>query len=256
MKSDTGLLAESYLAWIRKSVSAEALDNDITELTTPFLDRHNDHLQIYAERLEGDTFLLTDDGYILMELKASGVEARGPRREKLFTDILRGYGVQMEGNELHVEATSHTLGQRAHNLIQAMLSLDDMFVLAQPRVQEVFYNDVAKFLDENDVRYSPRVKFAGKSGLDHLVDFVIPKSKSAPERILQVVNSPRRDRIESYLFAAGDTKAARGQNVSYYALINDARKESSPDIMHAFSAYEIDARPWSRRDEIAEKLAA
>ena len=256
MNNDTGLLAESYLNWMRKHVIAEALEDDVTELTTPFMDRHNDHLQIYAERLGADLFLLTDDGYIFSELKSSGVEGRGRRREKMFNEILAGYGIQREGNELHVEATSRNLGQRVHNLLQAMLSLDDMFVLAQSRVLGVFYNDVARFLDEFDVRYSPRVKFAGKSGLDHLVDFVIPKSRNAPERILQVVNSPRRDRIQSLLFAAEDTKAARGKDVSYYALINDLQRDSSPDVMRALSTYEIEARPWSRREEIAERLAA
>lgn len=256
MSSDADQLADSYLSWIRHGVSAIKLDERTSELTTPFLDRHNDHLQIYAERLGVDLFLLTDDGYIISELKSSGVERRGDRRRSLFQDLLSGYGVELAGNELRVEATSSNLGQRVHNLVQAMLSLDDMFVLAQPQAQGLFLEDVARFLDEAEVRYSPRAKFAGKSGLDHLVDFVIPKSKEAPERILQVVNSARRDRVESLLFAAGDMRAARGIEVSYLALVNDSKREVSPDILNAFAAYDIRAQPWSRRAELVEALAA
>lgn len=249
-------LANSYLAWIKSNLTAETLADGVTELTTPFLDRHHDNLQIYAERREGDAFLLTDDGYIIAELKASGVEPRGVRRETIFHELLSGHGVTLDDDELHIEADSSNLGQRAHSLVQAMLSLDDMFVLAQPRVESVFIEDVTNFLDVHDIRYSPRVKFAGRSGLDHLVDFVIPKSKCAPERILQVVNTPRRDRIESFLFAVNDTRAARGLDLSYFAIINDSRIKVPRDVMEALSAYEIESRLWSRREELVESLAA
>jgi hypothetical protein len=256
VSTDTDQLVYSYLSWIRHGVSAIKLDEHTSELTTPFLDRHNDHLQIYVEHLGVDRFALTDDGYIISELKSSGVDRRGDRRRNLFQDLLSGYGVELVGHELRVEANSSNLGQRVHNLVQAMLSLDDMFVLAQPQVQSLFLEDVTRFLDQAEVRYSPRAKFAGKSGLDHLVDFVIPKSREAPERILQVVNSIRRDRVESLLFAATDMRAARGIEVSYFVLLNDSRREVSLDVLNAFAAYEIRAEPWSRRTELVHALAA
>ncbi|HXC85476.1 MAG TPA: DUF1828 domain-containing protein [Trebonia sp.] len=256
MSFDADQLASSYLSWIRRGVSTIKLDERTSELTTPFLDRHNDHLQIYAERLDADHFLLSDDGYIVSELKSSGVERLGDRRQVIFQDLLSGYGVELAQNELRVEASSSNLGQRVHNLVQAMLSLDDMFVLAQPQARSTFLDVVAKFLDDADVRYSPRAKFAGKSGLDHLVDFVIPKSKEAPERILQVVNSPRRDRVESLLFAANDMRAARGMEISYFALVNDSRREVQGDILNAFAAYDVQVRPWSRREDLVAVLAA
>ena len=249
------LLVESYLSWLRRGVRGQITGEGVVELTTPYLDRHNDHLQLYAEQTGPDVYLLSDDGYVLGELKASGVEARGSRRSELFAEVLSGYGVSIRGNELQVEATTSSLGQRVHNLIQAMLAIDDMFVLAQPRTATVFIEDVARFLDERDVRYSPRAKFAGKSGLDHLVDFVIPKSREAPERVLQVVNTPRRDRVESLLFAVQDTRPTRGHKILFYALVNDSRRAVAPEVLNAFGAYEVEALPWSRRDQIAVALA-
>ncbi|SHN35893.1 DUF1828 domain-containing protein [Cryptosporangium aurantiacum] len=256
MNADATLLVNSYLSWIQRTVTAEALNSTTAELTTPFLDRHNDHLQIYSEKLTSDLYLLTDDGYILAELKSSGVESRGRRREELFARLLAGHGVRLVGDELQVEASAHELGQKAHSLLQAMLGLDDMFVLAQPRSEPVFTDTVAKFLDAHDIRYTAQVKFSGRSGLDHLVDFVIPKSRSAPERVLQVVNHPRRDRVENLIFLATDTRAARGMAINYHVLLNDARQEISPDMISAFHAYDVSAEPWSRREEIAEALAA
>lgn len=256
MKNDASLLADSYLSWVRRTVTAESLNATTAELTTPFLDRHNDHLQIYSEKVARDHYLLTDDGYIIAELKSSGVESRGRRREEIFGRLLAGHGVRLVGDELQVEASADELGQKAHSLLQAMLGLDDMFVLAQPRSEPVFIDTVAKFLDVHDIRYTAQVKFSGRSGLDHLVDFVIPKSRQAPERVLQVVNYPRRDRIENLIFSATDTRAARGKSVSYYVLLNDARQEIPADMLSAFRAYDVSAEPWSRREEMAETLAA
>jgi hypothetical protein len=170
--------------------------------------------------------------------------------------LLNGYGVAIKGDELQVEATSASLGQRVHSLLQAMLAVDDMFVLAQPRSGTVFVEAVAKFLDERDVRYSPRVKFAGRSGLDHLVDFVIPKSKAAPERVLQVLNSPRRDRVESLLFAVGDTRPTRGHGVAFFALLNNTDVRVGPEVLSAFQTYDVRALAWSDRDRVADELAA
>ncbi|WP_084506011.1 DUF1829 domain-containing protein [Amycolatopsis sp. ATCC 39116] len=256
MNGNADLLVESYYSWIRNHISGETLNDTVSELTTPFLDRHNDHIQVYAERQSPDLFLLTDDGYIVAELKSSGVDSRGVRRRELLHQLISGYGVSIEGGELQTTATPHDLGQRLHNLVQAMLSVDDMFVLAQPTVQSLFIEDVAKFLDDRDIRYTPHAKFAGKSGLDHLMDFVIPKSRRAPERIVQVVNSPRRDRVENLLFAINDTRDTRGPETQFYALINDTKRGVAADIVEAFTRYSVTARPWSHRDEIVEELAA
>jgi hypothetical protein len=81
--------------------------------------------------------------------------------------------VFLKEKELQVIATNESLGRSIHSLVQAMLSVDDMFVLAQPRVEGLFVEDVEKFLDTSGVRYSPSIKLAGQSGLDHLFDFVI-----------------------------------------------------------------------------------
>lgn len=256
MSIDANLLVESYVSWIKGAVSAQAVDDGVTELTTPFLDRYNDHLQIYVEKQAGDLYLLTDDGYVIAELKSSGVESRGRRREELLGQVLGGYGVEVVEGELQVRSTAQDLGQRVHGLVQAMISVDDMFMLSQPSVHGIFLDDVAKFFDDRDVRYTPRAKFSGKSGLDHLVDFVIPKSRNAPERIVQVLNTPRRDRVESMLFAVNDTRAARGANTEYYAIVNDLKKAVPPEVVTAFSQYSVQVRPWSQREQLVEALAA
>lgn len=72
-------LVDAYVEWLRRGLSVEGLDG-ACELTTPFLDRHNDHLQVYAVRRNGK-IVLSDDGYILSDLRASGLELITPKRE-------------------------------------------------------------------------------------------------------------------------------------------------------------------------------
>jgi Domain of unknown function DUF1828/Domain of unknown function DUF1829 len=247
-------LVDAYVDWLRRGLSVESLDG-ACELTTPFLDRHNDHLQVYAVKRNGK-IVLSDDGYILSDLRASGLELITPKRKAVVETMLRGHGIHLEGNQLLVEASPRNVGQRLHSLIQAMLAVNDMFVMAQPRVATFFWEDVREFLDQREVRYSPRVKLAGRSGYDHAIDFLIPRSARAPERIVQAINAPQRSTIGTYLFVLGDTREARGPESEAYAFLNDRDREVGGDVIEALEAYEVVAALWSHREEFAQRLAA
>ena len=70
MTGDVKTLLDEYWEWLRGKTTLRELD-DRVEITTPYLDRHNDYLQIYAERRDGG-FVLSDDGYVLEDLELSG----------------------------------------------------------------------------------------------------------------------------------------------------------------------------------------
>ncbi len=245
---------ETYLDWLRQEFSTERLEGGC-EITTPFLDRHNDHLQVYTIKNNG-AILLSDDGYILADLRASGLDPNTPKRQSVLEAALNGFGVRMNQDKLLVDASPHNLGKKLHCLMQAMLAINDMFIMAQPRVNTFFWEDVCAFLDDNDIRYSPRVKIAGKSGFDHAIDFLIPKSKERPERFLQAINAPNKNTIGSYLFALDDTRHARGDNAEAYALLNDREKDVGGDILEALEAYKVNVALWSKRDDVVTKLVA
>lgn len=246
-------LIDSYIEWLRKGLSVESLDN-ACELTTPFLDRHNDHLQVYALRKNGH-ILLSDDGYILSDLRTSGLDVSTPKRKAVLETMLRGFGVRVEGKQLVVEASQKNIGQRIHSLIQAMLAVNDMFVMAQPRVASFFWEDVKAFFDDHDIRYNSRVKLTGHTGFDHAIDFLIPHSKGRPERIAQAINAPNRNTISAYLFNLSDTREARGQESEAYAFLNDRDWQIGGDVLEALEAYEVKPALWSRREEYVGALA-
>jgi len=168
---------------------------------------------------------------------------------------LNGFGVRTDGKQILVEASQRNLGQRLHALVQAMLAVNDMFVMAQPRVAGFFWEDVKEFLDQHDIRYSPRVKISGRSGFDHAIDFLIPKSRTRPERFIQAINAPNKNTIGTYLFALGDTREARGDGSEAYAFLNDHEREVGGDVVEALEAYEVEAALWSRREDYVEALA-
>jgi len=150
------------------------------------------------------------------------------------------------------------LGQRLHSLVQATLAINDMFVMGQPRVASFFFEDVRNFLDRNNVRYTARVKLAGKSGYEHGIDFLIPKSQNRPERILQAIASPKRDNIFAYLWTLSDTRAARtGESqAEAYAFLNDQEQPIGGDVLEALNAYGVTPAVCSDRERYVEALAS
>lgn len=57
---DIQSLLDQYAAWIKDKTTLRQFEDGWIEITTPYLDRHNDYLQIYARRNDGG-FLLTDE---------------------------------------------------------------------------------------------------------------------------------------------------------------------------------------------------
>lgn len=247
-------LVSRYHAWLRDRTALKQIRN-WTEITTPFLDRHNDCIQIYARREESG-FLLTDDAHTLNDLEMSGCTLDSPKRRDMLRTTLSGFGVRLLDGALQVHATAENFALRKHSLIQAILAVNDLFYLATATVKNLFFEDVNAWLDLSGVRYLPRVKVPGVSGFDHVFDFAIPKSPTQPERLLKAVTNPNRDSAQSFAFAWLDTKENRPANAMALAIINDHERAVPNTVTDAFSAYGIESVLWSQREEARERLAA
>lgn len=247
-------LLDRYSAWLRDKTSLREI-NDWVEITTPYLDRHNDYLQIYARR-ENGSFLLTDDGHTVRDLELSGCNLGTAKRQELLKMTLNGFGVRWNSGALEVTASPESFPLRKHSLMQAMLAVNDLFYLAEPIVKSLFYEDVVAWLDVAEIRYTPSVKFTGKSSYDHLFDFVIPKSPKEPERILRAINRPSRDTAESFIFSWSDTRDVRPPASRAYAILNDTEQTITSGVLEALRSYQIRPVVWSRREEVRIELAA
>ncbi len=248
-------LLSDYREWLKDKTSVRDVNGSWAEITTPYLDRHNDSLQIYARRENGG-FILSDDSYTIHDLETSGCSLNTQKRQDLLKMTLNGFGVKLNQEALEVQASPENFPLRKHNLIQAMLAVNDLFYLAKPMVESLFYEDVVAWLDASEVRYIPKVKFTGTSGYDHLFDFVIPKSKKQPERVVQAINRPSRDNAESFIYKWNDTRDVRPADSKAYAVLNDMEQPISGGVLDAFKSYAIQPVAWSTRAEISTEFAA
>lgn len=247
-------LLDRYVAWLRDKTTLREV-GDWVEVSTPYLDRHNDYLLIYAKRTNGD-YILTDDGFVLGDLEQSGCKLDSPKRQSLLKMTLNGFGIQLNQGRLEVRASADDFAHKKHNLVQAMLAVNDMFYLAESMVTNLFLEDVAAWLDVLEIRYTPKVKFTGKTGYDHVFDFVIPKSRARPERILRAINRPSRDAAMALAFSWVDTREVRPPYSRAYAVLNDAGSEVRSEVAEALRRYDLRPVLWSKRDEVREELAA
>ena len=254
MTAEVQRLLDQYWGWLREQTTIRDV-GDHVEITTPYLDRHNDCLQMYAGKTK-EGFILTDDGYVLDDLAQAGVDTTSGKRRLLLDETLNGFGVQEVAGTLQVETTLDDFGLRKHSLLQAMLAVSDIFYLASPAVESLFHEDVTAWLDGSSVRYTRNVKLAGKSGYDHKFDYVIPKSADQPERVCRSINRPDRNTAQTMAFAWLDTKQVRDPDSVAYAIINDEDKAVPRTVDKALRSYGVQPVRWSTRDEALPNLAA
>jgi len=248
-------LLNDYRVWLKDKTTLREVNSEWVEITTPYLDRHNDALQIYARQQNGG-YLLTDDSSTIHDLESSGCTLNTGKRQDLLRMTLNGFGVKLNREALEIHTSAETFPLRKHNLVQAMLAVNDLFYLAKPMVESLFFEDVIAWLDMNEIRYTPKAKFTGISGYDHLFDFVIPKSRRQPERMIQAVNRPTRETALTFINAWGDTREVRSPDSKAYAVLNDTEQSISGAVMDAFRNYAIRPVPWSDRAQVVTELAA
>src|SRR6187397_2133022 len=90
-------LLNNYRAWLKDKTKLREVDGSWVEITTPYLDRHNDALQIYA-RLENGGYVLTDDHYTIHDLEASGCILNTEKRQDLLKMTINGFGVKLNND--------------------------------------------------------------------------------------------------------------------------------------------------------------
>ncbi|MBU2443955.1 MAG: DUF1828 domain-containing protein [Bacteroidetes bacterium] len=246
-------LIQSYIDWLKQKINYKEV-NGYYEITTPFVNHINDYIQIYLKRDENDRILITDDGETIKNLEMEGVEFTTPSRKKELEVILNGFGIAIKDDKLINYATPQTFPMRKHNFIQAILAVDDMHVLAQPKVESYFVEDVVNYLTQNSVRYSRNIILQGKSSFQHKFDILIPASEKANERILKIVVNPKKQNIISHLFGFEDTKLARSNEG--IMILNDVDKEVPADVTQAIKEYGIYDIPWTKREQHKYKLVA
>lgn len=170
---------------------------------------------------------------------------------------LAGFGVRVDGNEqLFIHTTPENFPLKKHNMVQAMLAVNDLFYLASPHVKSLFLEDVTQWLDQANIRYMPNVKFVGKTGYDYMFNFAIPKSREQPERLVQTLPNPQKGAVKNLMFNWIDTKETRPADAILFVFLNDGDMAVSSSDTDALKEYNAKPVQWSQREQVREQLAA
>jgi hypothetical protein len=248
-------LLTEYHDWLKQNTSIKSI-NDWCEITTPYLDRHNDHIQIFVKSQGNKNFILSDAGYTINDLALSGCQLDTPKRKSHLNIILNSLGIRHLDSKLEVSATTEDFSFKKHRLLQAILAVNDLFYSAKPNVIGFFLEDVGLWLKNNDVRFTPNIIFSGKSGYEHNFHYVIPESKEKPERIIQTLNEPSKNSVETFLFAWSEIKDLRPSNSIAYAVLNDRDHNVSSLAIEALTKYNVIPITWSEKAQYIKELAA
>lgn len=122
---------KDYLTWIKDNTTTSPVEGGFTEITLPFLDRHNDFSQIYL-KTKGNDVYLTDMAYVVSDLAMSGMDiSKSSKRQEIFHLSLNRFGLEYnpETEEIFIKTNKASLAEAQHRLIQGMLEVQDMLVL-------------------------------------------------------------------------------------------------------------------------------
>ncbi len=244
-------IVDNYVKWIKdNSFVRDARNGSYCAITTPFTDRHNDHVEIYIKESNG-IFYITDDGDTLGDLVMSGTDINTPKRQAVFTSTVNGLGVQTDMESLFVEADASNLPQKKHALIQAILAVNDMHMMSQENVLAFFKEDVMAFFREKiKIPFVPDIKLPGKTGYDHSIDFIFPRTQNSPERLIKTVNKATKDRVQSAVFTFFDVQELRQESNESILIYNDSETDLNADAKKALDQYSISAIPWSAKESL------
>lgn len=115
-----------YFSWLQEGSLVCEADGGWWQVTTQFLDGHNDRIQIYVKQTPGG-WLLCDDGQTFDSVGSRDAwDAHGTWIDR----VLRGLGVAWRENsgtyELHVSATDEDFPLRFHNILQAVIVIGNI----------------------------------------------------------------------------------------------------------------------------------
>ena len=123
--------AKLYINWLKKKIVLKDM-GDYQEITTPFLDKNNDHMQIFVKPHSDGQCILSDAGSTINELALSGVTINTQKRRELLNFIINKHGISFDPatETLYSVTDIKDFAHKKHALLQAMLAVDDMFMVA------------------------------------------------------------------------------------------------------------------------------
>jgi len=226
------LLQNRYWDWVRAETTVSDLGG-IYEITTPYLDRFNDCIQLYAKVIDSDRILITDGGETLEDMSLSDYSLSSGKWTPIFQEILNGFNISLnrQDNSLCAECSVHDFPVVAHNIIQAILAVNDVsYISTSGKVSEQasFRKKVEKEIYSLDWDVNAIPSFLGRSGASRKFNFMVKSAEIST--VIQCFGSIDRTRIDAFTLSWLDTIGNHdNRQVRCSALIQDQTPQNKID---------------------------
>lgn len=240
---------DDYIKWLKSNITTYKFNNNVAEITLPFLNQINDYIQIYLIKGSNNQYILSDDGETINNLKMSGINLDTNSRAKILDKILKSYGAFIDNDAINIKFSEMNLPQSLNAMIQAMHSVSDMFMLSRSTTKSIFIEDVEIFLNNNDIYPIRDASFTGSSGLLHKIDFSIQATKNSNQKYINTVNKLDKYSAQLELFKSVELKESKNDIFDYVVIYNDTDNSVSDDNLNALYNYGIKPIAWSNKDK-------
>ena len=223
---------------------------------------NSDEVVIYAIPKPNNFIRLTDDGWTVDNLESQGIYIhRSQKREKLLETQLKTYGINLIDDELTISVDINDFPIAKHRLLQAILFVNDMFMLSNNNTKNIFIEDMDKYFLDNNIRVLKNASFVGESGLTHKFDYSIPGlGKKIPDKLIKILSGGNNDVfVKSIVTDVEQTKAVLdNKNTVFYTFINDQKNnekvEIRSDILNLLNNSDIHPILYSDRESVVEEF--
>ncbi|EGQ0312808.1 DUF1828 domain-containing protein [Staphylococcus pseudintermedius] len=242
-----------YFKWMKQNYKYKKLE-DSTEITTPFINPLNDYIRIYLDVLPNNDIRLSDDSLTMNELELAGIDIHTKARSILIQNVLNQFNLVLDGEEIVTNVKNNSFAQSKHNLIQGILKIYDLTLTTKSNVSRLFYEEVFDFLYNEEILGSAKVSVSGESGIKYFIDFILPETKSKPEKLINFANHLDFNKVTTDAFMYRDVKHNRpsrsGLAPQMFIVANDVEHPITAKARQAAEHEHLSILHWSDKDRI------
>lgn len=237
-------LINDYYNFVKSNISINEI-NGFHEITTPFLDHFNDYIQVYVT-MKDDEFIITDDSYIISNLKVGGLSF-SEKRTNLVNKICTQFGAKLENDEILIRTNKDNFGAKLDAILQCIIKIDDLCYTSRENVANFFSEDVKKYFNEKELYFTENVSLVGKSGFSFNFDMSFQRTKNKSTRWVNIINKASKTNCIATSFGWEDTVALRSNEEIMYVIIND-KNPIDNGVIDGFRNLNIMPIFWSKID--------
>lgn len=246
-----------YFNWLKQSYKYKKMDSS-TEITTPFRNHLNDYIRIYVDFLPDKSIILSDDGLTLNELKMANINTKTKARNRIIQSILNQFNLSLKDDEIIAHVKNESFAQSKHDLIQDILKIYDLTITSKNNVSSLFYEDVFNFLYEEELAGTAEVSVSGESGIKYSIDYILPETKSKPEKLINFANNLDFNKVTNDVYMYRDVKTNRpsrnNQTPRMFIIANDVDHPINDKARYAAEHENLLILHWSDKEKIISTL--